>query len=179
MAKFHCSLCVCGVTCAFISSLKCRIIHKSADTKHLYYLQKQTFFNFVKHVEKFPKYIWRAPYILEYPSKKQEGFQPYLLRLPMILCLNVGIRSIPFLVLMIYVFKFLITLTLCFSLGKSPWVGDIGKCGVELVYCLILTPLLGEWPHVGTFQFTQSHGRNFQDYLEDTTLKRGGILCYS
>jgi hypothetical protein len=78
--------------CALISSLKCRIIHKSADTKHPYYLEKQAFFNFIKHVEKFLKYIWRAPYIHEYPSKNQEGFQPYLLRLPMILCLYVGIN---------------------------------------------------------------------------------------
>jgi hypothetical protein len=81
-----------GVTCALMYSLKCRMIHKSTDTKHPYCLEKQTFFNFVKHVEKFPKYIWRAPYIHEYTSKTQQGFQPYILRLPMILCLHVGIN---------------------------------------------------------------------------------------
>jgi hypothetical protein len=43
-------------------------------------------------VEKFPKYVWRAPYIHEYPSITQQGFQPYILRLPMILCLYVGIH---------------------------------------------------------------------------------------
>jgi hypothetical protein len=81
-----------GVTSALTSSLKCRIINKSTDTKHPYYLEKQTFFNLVKHVEKFPKYIWRPPYIHEYPSKNQQEFQPYLLRLPMILCMYVGIN---------------------------------------------------------------------------------------
>jgi hypothetical protein len=30
--------------------------------------------------------------MLEYPSKNQEGFQAYLLRLPMILCLYVDIN---------------------------------------------------------------------------------------
>jgi hypothetical protein len=85
---------------------------------------------------------------------------------------------------MIYVFEFMITLTLCFPLGKSPWVGDIGRCGIELVYCLILTLILGGMDSCRDFLIHTKPWENFSRLFrghyvcEHPSLKRGGINAY-